>query len=294
MMTNNIPQEARANMFLRAWRFLTEAHPSVTDIGERRRAQLLSALSLILVVSFTWAVLSNPRTFTVFLVFLGITLIAYITSRTRLYRIGTYFFSFGFTSIAYITIYIGSANSIDSSISSIVPISLILASVILSQRGFLALAIATVAATVSVRTYADPKFLADPTFIFFRTIGITFSTAIILLGITAFRASVERARIKVVQDINTELEDLTANLEKRVTERTAQLDQANQQTSRRASLLQAITQLSESIAQLQDLNELFPVATNLISERFGFYHVGIFLVDGEKEYALLQAANSDG
>jgi GAF domain-containing protein len=42
------------------------------------------------------------------------------------------------------------------------------------------------------------------------------------------------------------------------------------------------------------LNELFPVATNLISERFGFYHIGIFLIDNARESAILQAANSEG
>jgi GAF domain-containing protein len=42
------------------------------------------------------------------------------------------------------------------------------------------------------------------------------------------------------------------------------------------------------------LSKLFPVVTELISERFGFYHVGIFLVDGEKKFAILQAANSEG
>ena len=294
MEMNRTPQETRSNMFARAWRVLTEAHPSVIEIGERRRAQLLSALSLIFVVSFIVAILANPRSFTIFFIFLGITLIAYIASRTRFYRVSAYFFSFGFTSLAYITIYTGSANSIDSSIASIVPISLILASAILSQRGFLVLGTATVIATALIRSYADPQYLEDPTFSFGRTIGVTFSTVFVLFGITAFRTSVERARLKEVQEINTELEDLTANLERRVNDRTAELKAVNEQTARRAAQLQAITQLSEAIAQLQDLNELFPAVTSLISERFGFYHVGIFLVDDDREYAILQSANSEG
>ena len=82
MAFNKSTQATPANGITRIWRFLTEAHPSITEIGERRRAQLLSALSLILVVSFTWAVLSSPSSFTVFIFFLGITLLAYIASRT--------------------------------------------------------------------------------------------------------------------------------------------------------------------------------------------------------------------
>ena len=294
MTMDDKTKATQENIFTRSWRFLTDAHPSITDVGERRRAQLLSALSLILVVSFITAVLSSPSSFTVFIVFLTITLIAYITSRTRFYTIGAYFFSFGFTSIAYITLYTGSANSVDTAIASTVPISLILASAILSQRGFLILVLATVAATGSLRAYADPKFINDPLFSFGRTIGVTSSIGFILVGITAFRASVERARLKDVQDINTELENLTSNLEQRVNERTDQLGQINQRMSRRATQLQAITELSEAIAELDDLNELFPAVTNLISERFAFYHVGIFLVDSDRKNAILQAANSEG
>ena len=212
MAFNKSTQATPVNRITRIWRLLTEAHPSITEIGERRRAQLLSALSLILFVSFTWAVLSSPSSFTVFIFFIGITLLAYIVSRTSYYRIGAYFFSFGFTSIAYISLYNGSANSVDTAIASTVPIALILASAILSQRGFLILVIATIAATGSIRVYADPKFLADPLFSFGRTIGVTSSIGLILVGITAFRSSVERARIKEVQAINTELEDLTTTL----------------------------------------------------------------------------------
>jgi len=291
---NNTKQEKTANAFTRIWQLLIEPHPSVIEIGERRRAQLLAVLSLILVIAFTLALLSNPKTLGVFFFFLGITLVAYISSRTKMYGLGAYFFSFGFTSVAYITIYNGSANSIDTSLSSIVPISLILASAILSQRGFLVLTIATIVATASIRVYADPKFLNDPLFSFGRTIGIISSTGFILMGITAFRSGVERARLDEVRKVNRELEDMTANLEQRVDDRTAQLEDVNQQLSERASRLQAITQLSEAIAQLKDLNELFPSTTRLISESFGFYHVGIFLIDSDREYAILQAANSEG
>ncbi|MDX1377861.1 MAG: GAF domain-containing protein, partial [Anaerolineales bacterium] len=212
----------------------------------------------------------------------------------KLYRVGAYFISFGFTSIPYFTLYNGTANSVDTALASTVPIALILASAILSQRGFLILVIATIAATGSIRVYTDPIFINDPLFNYGRTIGTISSLGIILVGITAFRASVERARVKEVQDINTELKELTANLEQRVDERTAELEAANQRTSQRATKLQAITQLSEAIAELKDPDELFPAVTTLISERFGFYHVGIFLVDSEKGFAVLQSANSEG
>jgi len=117
---------------------------------------------------------------------------------------------------------------------------------------------------------------------------------IVLVGADIFRTWVERARLKEVNDANSELEDLATNLEQRVNERTTEIEKANAQNSRRAAQLQTITEMSESIAQLQDLNEILPATTRLISERFGFYHVGIFLVDQDRQYAILQAANSEG
>jgi putative methionine-R-sulfoxide reductase with GAF domain len=124
--------------------------------------------------------------------------------------------------------------------------------------------------------------------------GIVTVIGIVLIALTNFRNNAERQRLEEVRVVNRELEELTATLEQRVEERTAEFEAANKQTTRRAAQLQAITELSEAIAQFQDLGNLFPAAARLISERFGFYHVGIFLLDSEKEFAILQAANSEG
>jgi GAF domain-containing protein len=45
---------------------------------------------------------------------------------------------------------------------------------------------------------------------------------------------------------------------------------------------------------LRNLDQLLKQVTQLISQRFGFYHVGIFLLDERSEYAVLRAANSEG
>lgn len=76
-------------------------------------------------------------------------------------------------------------------------------------------------------------------------------------------------------------------LEKQVEERTANL---NAKTSR----LQAASQISRDAASARDVNTLLERTVNLITERFGFYHTGIFLLDPAGEYAVLQSASSDG
>jgi GAF domain-containing protein len=47
-------------------------------------------------------------------------------------------------------------------------------------------------------------------------------------------------------------------------------------------------------ASQQQTEALLPLVTSLVSEKFSFYHVGIFLIDENREYAVLQAANSPG
>ena len=93
---------------------------------------------------------------------------------------------------------------------------------------------------------------------------------------------------------NRELQELSASLEQRVAERTIELASANAKNERRAAQFEAIAQVSRTISSTQDLSTLLPQITSVISRLFGFYHVGIFLLDTKTEYAVLSAANSEG
>jgi GAF domain-containing protein/HAMP domain-containing protein len=90
------------------------------------------------------------------------------------------------------------------------------------------------------------------------------------------------------------LKDTLGSLERRVAERTADLEMARLLSERRALELQSISEISRLISSEQRLHILLPLITRLVSEKFDFYHVGIFFVDGTKQYAVLQAANSQG
>lgn len=87
---------------------------------------------------------------------------------------------------------------------------------------------------------------------------------------------------------------LIGNLEERVAARTTDLSLASEKIKNRASQLQTIAEVAHSVSLIQEIEDLLDSIVNLISERFGFYHIGIFLMDKESNYAVLSAANSAG
>jgi len=94
--------------------------------------------------------------------------------------------------------------------------------------------------------------------------------------------------------MTSQLQDLIGSLEQRVAERTEELEKSSLKNEKRASQLEAIADVASSVASLQDVDQLLPYITKTISERFGFYHVGIFLLSEDKKFAVLRAANSEG
>ena len=101
----------------------------------------------------------------------------------------------------------------------------------------------------------------------------------------------------LARSFNTMTEKLSenlANLEGRVSERTQELESANERNAYRANQFEAIARVAQTIRSTQNLESLLPLTTITISEQFDFYHVGIFLLDARREYAVLVAANSEG
>lgn len=94
--------------------------------------------------------------------------------------------------------------------------------------------------------------------------------------------------------MTSRLQDMLQGLEQRVTERTNELKQANQRIEARATQFEAITRVTRAISSERSLDKLLPLITSLVNEYFGYYHIGIFLNDENREYAVLVATNSDG
>jgi len=94
--------------------------------------------------------------------------------------------------------------------------------------------------------------------------------------------------------MTNQLQETLSGLEKRIAERTADVELARVLSERRAQQLQAISEVSRIISTEQRLEILLPLVTQLASDRFEFYHVGIFFIDPTKQFAILQASNSEG
>ena len=276
------------------WSGLIEPHGSIKLIGEYRRARLLAILTLILTVLFALGTLSNPVHIEAFYLLGGISFGSYILSRTRYYKLGAYVFTYVTTLIGFFRIYQGSASSLEASIASTVHISLIFSSLILSQRGFLSLAgLSTLAAFTAPFYTRSPIMEPGSTAL---TGGVVLGIGAILYGTQVFRAAIEKERLEELTQANAELEEVKSHLEQRIVLRTQELENANQPVQERAERFQVASEISRDISANinQDPQDLLNRITQTISEKLGFYHVGIFLFDKNREYAVLRASNSAG
>lgn len=84
-----------------------------------------------------------------------------------------------------------------------------------------------------------------------------------------------------------ELADIYRSLSNQVEEQTIELQN-------RTAQLEATAQVAREAAAIRDMDSLLSQTTDLIAKNFGFYHVGIFLIDDQEKFAILQATNSEG
>jgi GAF domain-containing protein/HAMP domain-containing protein len=92
---------------------------------------------------------------------------------------------------------------------------------------------------------------------------------------------------RAFNSMTTQLREAITNLERRVAERTRDLE-------RRAVQLQVAADVASQAAAIRDVVEVMNHTVRLISDRFNFYHAGIFLLDENAKYAVLRAASSEG
>ena len=83
------------------------------------------------------------------------------------------------------------------------------------------------------------------------------------------------------------LSSLITDLERRVSERTEDITKKTEQ-------LRAASYIARQTAEIQDLSLLLNLVVKLVSDQFGFYHTGIFLINEAGDEITLEAASSEG
>lgn len=123
--------------------------------------------------------------------------------------------------------------------------------------------------------------------------GIILPTAGVVTGLMAIvvvQLLNIRQRRKVEIDLrkaNRELEATRETLEDRVAQRTADLEKRSWQ-------LEMAAEVVRDAVGFRDVDALLTATVQRISHQFGYYHAGIFLIDEAGEYAVLEAASSEG
>ncbi len=148
----------------------------------------------------------------------------------------------------------------------------------------LVLLAAVTAALLVTRSVADPlASLAE-------------TTAQVASGNLDLQVPIERedeigALARAFNKMAIRLRELISGLDQRVAERTIDLERRTRQMRASAEVARDITQVN--LSEGAGLEGLLNRAVTLISERFGYYHAGIFLLDDRSEYAILRAANGE-
>lgn len=283
-------------------RWLAEPHPSITDIGKYRQARLLAYLSLIYMLTSIAGLLASTAstgiqlvTFALFGLFL-ITIITYTFSRTRLYLVGAVILICAQSLSGIVFLITNTSGTFTGILSSIIP-SLLLATVYLPINWVILLTIFDILG-IGFISQVNPLMKVGYAV---EIGGAFFTVGVLSMVIMVFRNGVENERIRQMREINQELEETKIRLEDRVRERTTELDQrsqeleaANNKTARRAAQFEAIAQVAQAIASPQNLTSVFSSIADSISKQFGYYHVGVFLVEETGKYAVLAASNSTG
>lgn len=84
------------------------------------------------------------------------------------------------------------------------------------------------------------------------------------------------------------------NARGRIEENRNELLLVNEQLKRRAERISTIANISKTLTLVQEMEQLLASVVTTISQRFGHYHAGIYLLDEARQVASLRAASSEG
>ncbi len=159
---------------------------------------------------------------------------------------------------------------------------IVMAGLLFSQRAtvFYALGIAVLSLLIFSWGKASPAEVGT-------SIGIFVVVSVIAaIGLSTSQTEFTKIQVDAQQMLNT-LQVERNTLEQRVEERTIGLNRKTEQ-------LRATSYIARKTAEVQDLASLLNMVARLVTDQFGFYHTGVFLINETGDQAVLQAASSIG
>ena len=160
-----------------------------------------------------------------------------------------------------------------------------LVTTLLSIFAGFALAYAETNGLISVSPYPVTTFAQDMAFVF----GL--NAVLIYLLINGLESALRRSRrnLEELATANTSLSYTQLELQNRSNDLLA----ANSQLENRSKKLQAVAEITRTAAALQSFNDLLLTITRIISRQLDYDHVAIFLLDEQRQYAILRSGNTE-
>ena len=159
---------------------------------------------------------------------------------------------------------------------------IIMTGLLLSARTSIYYAIGIVFVSLAIFGWKDAASVEGAT-----TVGILIVVSVIAaIGLRASQAEFAKTQAAAHQMVEA-LQSERSTLEQRVEERTAGLN-------RKTEELRATSYIARQTAEVQDLSSLLNMVARLVTDQFGFYHTGVFLINETGDQAVLQAASSEG
>jgi putative methionine-R-sulfoxide reductase with GAF domain len=220
-----------------ALEFLFKPSKTVTDVGDRRKAELISWISLLLAFWFLLAALSifavgnQSNTTIVVIVLVATSLGTYFLSRTRLYAIAAWILVVTFSAGGFAIMVARPSIETRSTLLEIIILAFVIASAVLPVRDMFIVVIIN-----SAVYFILPIFIPALNQIrFYTTATSAVIIGILLVVFSRLRNSVENERLEELRAANQQLHAMRNNLEQTVNERTAAAEhaRADAETARR-------------------------------------------------------------
>ncbi len=269
--------------------WLTAPHSSIKDSASRQKAELSARFTLVMfllsVIGYLAAIPSNglEESFLNFGVSMVMGLIAYVMSRSPYYTLGAFILSLSFL-ISPFVIAVNTTTTRDTQalIIEFHALGLIIASALTNSWATWLLTGLSVAGVFSMTFIGLPL----PTNIGGLT-GILTTMGLVLVILNNFRNKVEYTRLAELEIVNRELSSIRDSLEMRIQERTEEIN-------RRSIQLEASAMVARTAAEFRNLEDVINHVVDQITDRFGYYHAGVFLAESSRQFVTLQAASSPG